>query len=105
MKPLPWRLRPSSERSSTIAISASVITFESSGRAESRPSAVFDGSKARSWATRSTAARVAERASSTRCLRSLSSTSVAAPTLITATELESLPKRSWAFSRSQSLLD
>ena len=52
----------------------------------------------------STAARVALRASSTRCFFSFSSTSVAAPTLMTATLPASLPRRSWAFSRSQSLL-
>src|SRR3972149_1277874 len=50
----------------------------------------------------STAARVACTASSTRCLRSLSSVSVAAPTWTTATLPESFPSRSWSFSRSQS---
>ena len=40
----------------------------------------------------STAARVADRASSMRCLRSLSSVSVAAPTLMTATPPASLAK-------------
>ena len=50
----------------------------------------------------STAARVACRASSTRCLISLSSDSVAAPTLMTATPPESLARRSWSFSRSKS---
>ena len=52
----------------------------------------------------STAARVAERASSTRCFFSLSSTSVAAPTLITATPPASLASRSCSFSRSKSLV-
>ena len=42
----------------------------------------------------STAARVAERASSTLCFFSFSSVSVAAPTLIRATPPESLAKRS-----------
>ena len=51
----------------------------------------------------STAARVALSASSTRCFFSFSSTSVAAPTRMTATLPASLPSRSWAFSRSQSL--
>ncbi len=50
----------------------------------------------------SIAARVAERASSMRCFFSLSSTSVAAPTLTTATPPASLARRSWSFSRSQS---
>ena len=48
------------------------------------------------------AARVADRASSMRCFFSLSSTSVAAPTLTTATPPDSLARRSWSFSRSQS---
>jgi hypothetical protein len=48
------------------------------------------------------AARVAERASSMRCFFSLSSTSVAAPTLTTATPPASLARRSCSFSRSQS---
>ncbi len=50
----------------------------------------------------SIAARVAETASSMRCFFSLSSTSVAAPTLITQTPPASLARRSWSFSRSQS---
>ena len=50
----------------------------------------------------SIAARVAETASSMRCFFSLSSTSVAAPTLMTATPPASLARRSWSFSRSQS---
>ena len=50
----------------------------------------------------SIAARVAEMASSMRCFFSLSSTSVAAPTLMTQTPPASLASRSWSFSRSQS---
>src|SRR5665811_1638480 len=50
----------------------------------------------------SMAARVAEMASSIRCFFSLSSTSVCAPTLITQTPPDSLARRSWSFSRSQS---
>src|SRR5919108_512137 len=50
----------------------------------------------------SSAALVAWSASSTRCLRSLSSVSVAAPTLTTATPPASLASRSWSFSRSKS---
>ena len=50
--------------------------------------------------TGSSTARVADRASSTRCFFSLSSTSVAAPTLMTATPPASLARRSWSFSRS-----
>ena len=50
----------------------------------------------------STAARVADSASSMRCFFSLSSTSVAAPTLTTATPPASLARRSCSFSRSQS---
>ncbi len=50
----------------------------------------------------STAARVAERASSTRCFFSLSSTSVEAPTFTTATPPTSLACLSWSFSRSKS---
>src|SRR5215213_4779907 len=50
----------------------------------------------------STAARVALKASSTRCFFSLSSVSVAAPTLITATPPASLASRSCSFSRSKS---
>ena len=50
----------------------------------------------------SIAARVAETASSIRCFFSLSSTSVAAPTLITHTPPASFARRSWSFSRSQS---
>ena len=50
----------------------------------------------------SMAARVADSASSMRCFFSLSSTSVAAPTLTTATPPASLARRSWSFSRSQS---
>ena len=50
----------------------------------------------------SIAARVAETASSMRCFFSLSSTSVAAPTLTTQTPPASLASRSWSFSRSQS---
>ena len=49
-----------------------------------------------------TAALVACTASSMRCLRSLASISVAAPTLITATPPASLASRSCSFSRSQS---
>ena len=48
----------------------------------------------------STAARVVESASSMRCFFSLSSTSVAAPTLMTATPPASLARRSWNFSLS-----
>ena len=48
----------------------------------------------------STAARVALSASSTRSLRSFTSTSVAPPTLITATPPASLARRSCSFSRS-----
>jgi hypothetical protein len=48
----------------------------------------------------STAARVAWSASSTRSLRSFTSTSVAPPTLITATPPASLARRSCSFSRS-----
>ncbi len=50
----------------------------------------------------SIAARVADSASSIRCFFSFSSTSVAAPTLTTATPPASLASRSWSFSRSQS---
>ncbi len=50
----------------------------------------------------SIAARVADSASSIRCFFSLSSTSVAAPTLTTATPPASFARRSWSFSRSQS---
>ena len=48
----------------------------------------------------STAARVEFNASSTRSLRSLTATSVAAPTLITATPPASFARRSCSFSRS-----
>ena len=48
------------------------------------------------------AARVAETASSMRCFFSFSSTSVAAPTLMTQTPPASLASRSCSFSRSQS---
>ncbi len=48
----------------------------------------------------STAARVADSASSKRCFFSLSSVSVAAPTLILATPPANLAKRSSSFSRS-----
>ena len=48
----------------------------------------------------STAAFALRTASSMRCLRSLSSTSVAAPALITATPPASLARRSCSFSRS-----
>ena len=50
----------------------------------------------------SSAARVACRASSTRCFFSFISVSVAAPTLTTATPPASLARRSWSFSRSKS---
>ena len=50
----------------------------------------------------SRAALVADTASSMRCFFSLSSTSVAAPTLMTATPPASLASRSCSFSRSQS---
>ena len=50
----------------------------------------------------STAALVAEIASSMRCLRSFISTSVAAPTLMTAMPPASLASRSLSFSLSQS---
>ncbi len=50
----------------------------------------------------STAALAAERASSMRIFFSFISTSVAAPTLITATPPASLARRSWSFSRSKS---
>src|SRR3954468_5050774 len=50
----------------------------------------------------SSAARVACRASSTRCFFSFISVSVAAPTFTTATPPESLARRSWSFSRSKS---
>ena len=53
----------------------------------------------------STAALVAEMASSMRCLRSRSSISVAAPTLMTATPPDSLASRSLSFSLSQSESD
>ena len=52
----------------------------------------------------STAARVAESASSTRCFFSFSSVSVAAPTLMTATPPASFASRSCSFSRSKSLV-
>src|SRR5579883_795725 len=48
----------------------------------------------------SMAALVVDTASSMRCFFSLSSTSVAAPTLITATPPDSFARRSWSFSRS-----
>src|SRR5699024_3248295 len=48
----------------------------------------------------STAALALRTASSMRCLRSLSSTSVAAPARMTATPPASLARRSWSFSRS-----
>ena len=48
----------------------------------------------------STAALALRTASSMRCLRSFSSTSVAAPTLMTATPPASLASRSCSFSRS-----
>jgi hypothetical protein len=48
----------------------------------------------------STAALALRTASSMRCLRSLSSTSVAAPALMTATPPASLASRSCSFSRS-----
>ena len=50
----------------------------------------------------SIAARVAETASSMRCFFSFSSTSVAAPTLMTHTPPASFARRSCSFSRSQS---
>ena len=50
----------------------------------------------------SSAARVACRASSTRCFFSFISVSVAAPTLTTATPPDSFARRSWSFSRSKS---
>ncbi len=50
----------------------------------------------------SSAARVACRASSTRCFFSFISVSVAAPTLTTATPPASFARRSWSFSRSKS---
>ena len=50
----------------------------------------------------SRAARVEDTASSMRCLRSLASTSVAAPTLITPTPPASFARRSLSFSRSHS---
>ncbi len=52
----------------------------------------------------STPARAADSASSMRCFFSFSSTSVAAPTLSTATPPDSLARRSWSFSRSKSLV-
>src|ERR671911_2987576 len=52
----------------------------------------------------SMAALVVETASSMRCFFSLSSTSVAAPTLSTATPPDSLARRSCSFSRSKSLV-
>ncbi len=52
----------------------------------------------------STAARAVDKASSTRCFFSLSSGSVAPPTLRTATPPANLAKRSWSFSRSKSLV-
>src|SRR3954449_6220649 len=50
----------------------------------------------------SRAARVAWRASSTRCFFSFISVSVAAPTFTTATPPDSFARRSWSFSRSKS---
>src|SRR6185369_686080 len=50
---------------------------------------------------RDAAARVADTASSMRCFFSLSSTSVAAPTLITDTPPDSFASRSCSFSLSQ----
>src|SRR6476660_1009014 len=50
----------------------------------------------------SRAARVEDTASSMRCFFSFSSTSVAAPTLMTPMPPASLARRSWSFSRSQS---
>src|SRR5690349_5352174 len=50
----------------------------------------------------SRAARAACSASSTRCLVSFISVSVAAPTLTTATPPDSFASRSWSFSRSKS---
>ncbi len=48
----------------------------------------------------SIAALVVDTASSMRCFFSFSSTSVAAPTLMTATPPDNLARRSWSFSRS-----
>ena len=48
----------------------------------------------------STAALAVDTASSMRCFISLSSISVAAPTLRMATPPDSLARRSWSFSRS-----
>ncbi len=67
---------------------------------ERRRSALISATPPPGTMPSSTAARVAESASSTRCFFSFSSVSVAAPTLITATPPASFARRSCSFSRS-----
>src|SRR2546429_71936 len=83
-------------------IAAPVRSSPSSWTLSSAGSALISATPPPETMPSSTAARVAERASSTRCFFSFSSTSVAAPTLMTATLPAILPRRSWSFSRSQS---
>ena len=90
---------PSSERATMRApVASSPVSFSA---------ATMTAACARSNATpppgttpSSMAAFVVLTASSMRCFFSLSSTSVAAPTLRTATPPDNLAKRSWSFSRS-----
>ena len=78
-----------SSLSETVSLSSAGIAFTSA----TPPPATMPSS---------TAARVACSASSMRLFFSLSSDSVAAPTFSTATPPESLARRSWSFSRSNS---
>ena len=87
------------ERRRRIVHAGLVVALELERR-RARPAALISATPPPGTMPSSTAARVAESASSTRCFFSLSSVSVAAPTLMTATPPDSLARRSWSFSWS-----
>ena len=92
-----WRIGSSSARR---RMSTPVLTSPSASTLSSDGMALISATPPPGTMPSSTAARVARSASSTRCFFSFSSTSVAAPTLITATPPASFASRSCSFSLS-----
>ena len=92
----------SGSSSARFTIAAPVVSSPSYSSSESSSAAVSSATPPPGTMPSSSAARVAWRASSTRCFFSFISVSVAAPTLTTATPPDSLARRSCSFSRSKS---
>ena len=94
-----WRSGSSRAR---FTIAAPVFSSPSNASSVSSSAAVSSATPPPGTMPSSSAARVAWRASSTRCFFSFISVSVAAPTLTTATPPDSFASRSCSFSRSKS---